>query len=405
MGQLNVQDRLKMQPVKMEHVGQFNDLLRYVFQVTNQELQEVGFEEEELEQAKRPVLEKADVLGWFDREKLISQLAVYPMEINVHGVRYKMGGLTGVGTYPEYANLGLMHQLMRRSLKDMRERGQSVSYLFPYSIPYYRRKGWEIISDKMTFTIKDTQFPNIVPVSGMVERTNYDDPDVLLTYRQFANKRHGTLIRDELSWEEYFRWEKEELVAGVYYNERHEPEGYLFYWIADDVFHMKEMIYLTQEARHGLWNFVTAHYSMVTEVKGRTYTNEPIAFLLEDSEIVETIQPYYMARIVDVVRFLSQYPFLVRPGEKNFHFVVEDPLLEWNQGIFGLEFVDGQVKMLKEPIGPAVVLNIQTLTTMFFSYKRPRYLAKIGRVQADSDVIRQLEDLIPAEAPYFSDYF
>ncbi|EUJ28026.1 acetyltransferase family protein [Listeria floridensis FSL S10-1187] len=59
MGQKDVQDRLKMKPVTMEHLAQFNDLLRYVFQVTSQDLQEVGYEEEEIEQAKRPVLKKS----------------------------------------------------------------------------------------------------------------------------------------------------------------------------------------------------------------------------------------------------------------------------------------------------------------------------------------------------------
>ena len=155
--------QFEMKPVEMEHLSQFNELLRYVFQVTNQDLQEVGYEEDELERAKRPVLRQADVLGWFDDEKLISQLAVYPCEVNIRGKIVKMGGLTGVGTYPEYANLGLMHHLMKESLKRMREKGQWISYLFPYSIPYYRRKGWEIMSDKMTFTIKDTQLPKSCP--------------------------------------------------------------------------------------------------------------------------------------------------------------------------------------------------------------------------------------------------
>lgn len=405
MGQSDIEDRLKMKKVEMEHLVQFNELLRYVFQVTNQDLQEVGYEEGEIEQAKRPVLKQADVLGWFDGDKLVSQLAVYPLKVNIHGVIYDMGGVTGVGTYPEYANFGLMHQLMRQSLKDMRDRKQTVSYLFPYSIPYYRRKGWEIISDMMTFSIKDTQLPNLVQVSGMVERTDIYHPDIKLTYDRFARENHAAMIRDELSWEEYFRWEKEELTAGIYYNANHEPLGFVFYWIADDIFYMKEMIYLTEEARSGLWNFISAHFSMVTDVKGRTYTNEPIAYLLEDSEIVETIQPYYMARIVDVEGFLEKYPFRFSEGEATFHFVVQDPLLEWNQGVFTISFENGQKKITKEAAGPAITVDIKALTTLLFSYKRPSYLAKIGRIQADKRAIQLLEKLIPTETAYFSDYF
>ncbi len=403
--QNDVHDRLKMKKVEMEHLVQFNELLRYVFQVTNQDLQEVGYEEGEIEQAKRPVLKQADVLGWFDNEKLVSQLAVYPLQVNIHGEIYEMGGLTGVGTYPEYANFGLMHQLMRQSLKDMRDRKQTVSYLFPYSIPYYRRKGWEIISDMMTFSIKDTQLPSLVQVSGMVERTNINHSDIKATYDRFARTHHAAMIRGELSWEEYFRWEKDELTAGVYYDANHTPQGFVFYWIADDIFHLKEMIYLTEEARLGLWNFISAHFSMVTDVKGRTYTNEPIAYLLEDSEIVETIQPYYMARIVDVLGFLEKYPFRHQGNEYAFHFVVEDPLLDWNLGPFGVSFADGKKRITQEAVGPEVKIDIGTLTTMLFSYKRPTYLAKIGRIKAKEETIAWLEQLIPLETAYFSDYF
>ena len=34
---------------------------------------------------------------------------------------YAMGGLTGVGTYPEYSNMGLMHKLLEQALKNMKE--------------------------------------------------------------------------------------------------------------------------------------------------------------------------------------------------------------------------------------------------------------------------------------------
>ena len=108
-------DRLKMGKVDTRHLKQFNELLRYVFQVTKKDLQTVGWEEREIALAKIPVLEKADVLGWFDGEKLVSQLAIYPFQVNIFGRIFEMGGLTGVGTYPEYANMGLMQKVNETS--------------------------------------------------------------------------------------------------------------------------------------------------------------------------------------------------------------------------------------------------------------------------------------------------
>lgn len=395
-----------MKNVEITHGEQFNSLLRYVFQVTNQDLQTFGWENREIAQAKLPVLKQADVLGWFDEDKLISQLAVYPFQVNIFGQIYEMGGLTGVGTYPEYANLGLMNRLMRQALTNMRVRKQSISYLYPYSIPYYRRKGWEIISDKISFEIKDTQLPKLKTVSGNVERVDMEHSAIKDVYERFAKQNHGAMIRSDLAWEEYLRWDLDDMTAAVYFDSEYEPMGYVLYWIAEEVFHIKEMVYIHGEARNGLWNFVSAHFSMVTKVQGSTYTGEPLAFLLEDSEIKEVIAPYFMARIVDISLFLEQYPFPVQDTECRLSFSLHDPMLEWNQGNFTLT-VDkqGRGHLTEGGVNPTVAFDIQTLTTMLMGYKRPSFLVKNGRFQADEETVNLLEKLIIREKPYFSDYF
>ena len=45
------------------------------------------------------------------------------------------------------------------------------------------------------------------------------------------------------------------------------------------------------------------------------------------------------------------------------------------------------------------------MTTMLMGYKRPDYLSKNGRIQADEEIIDMLEDAIEQQTPYISDYF
>jgi predicted acetyltransferase len=126
--------------------------------------------------------------------------------------------------------------------------------------------------------------------------------------------------------------------------------------------------------------------------------------LLDDGDIKQTIKPYYMARIVDVFEFLRQYPFAEQG--KPFHFVVHDPMATWNEGIFGVRWMEnGEHEISHDPLGEAVELDIQTLTTMLMSYRRPSYLAQIERMTASAPAIRNLENIIPMDEPYFSDYF
>ena len=401
----NFHQDLHIRPVEENDVDQFNELLSYVFQITESDIEESGDESKrEMIKSKRPILELSKVFGWFNGDQLVSQIAVYPCEVNIHGTLYKMGGVTGVGTYPEYAGHGLMKDLIKLALETMRADQQWISYLYPYNVPYYRRKGWEMMSDKLTFKIRDTQLPKTVEVPGIVERKEVDDPDVFTVYNQFSRENHGALQRTAFHWEEYWRYENEESrTAAVYYNKSGHPTGVLFYWVAEEVFHVKEMFYLNQEARNGLWNFISAHFSMVYWVKGDIYKNEPLAFLLEDSQIKETIEPYYMARIVDVTEFLKKFPF--KAFDQPFHFVVSDPVAEWNNGIFGLNYAKGEVIVSNDPIGKAVQLDIQTLTCVLMNYRRPAYLARIERLHTDSDTLQLLETIIPDMEAYFGDYF
>ena len=185
----DIKSHMVMRELTEADLEQYNDLLRYAFQVTDEELHKVGWDEDEIKNSKSPVLKAAEVLGWFEGDHLASEISVYPMQVNIQGRVYPVGYVTGVATYPEYSGMGLMSALIRRCLMDMRKRGQSISLLYPYSIPLYRHKGWEIVSDKMTFRLRDTQLPRLEQAPGRVRRVKLDDPDLLALHNRFAGRR------------------------------------------------------------------------------------------------------------------------------------------------------------------------------------------------------------------------
>lgn len=401
-------ERFHMRELTTDDLEQFNDLLRYAFQVTGNELNKSGWEEEEMKRAKAPVLEEAYAVGWFDDDTLASQILIYSMEVNIYGEIYKMGGITGVTTYPEYAGRGMIHSLMKNCMEYMRSQKMTISLLFPYSIPFYRKMGWEIVTDKMTFLIKDSQLPKRQPVTGIMKRVDLEHEDMKNVYKYFAVQKHGALIRDELAWAEYWKWETDDVTAAIYYNEEKKPLGYLVYFIENEVLNVKEMIYLNQEARIGIWNYISSHFSMITEVTGANYTGESLAFLLEDSEITETIAPYIMARIVDAHNFLLQYPFQIITEDLHVHFILHDEMAPWNNGSFDIYWEDGKLccdLVEDNPTVNVVELNIQTFTTLLMGYKRPSYLYENGRLIMEYYMVRILEQLIPTGKGYFSDYF
>ena len=68
---------LEIRSLTTDDLDQYNALLRYAFQVTEQDLMRAGWRDDEVMQSKFPVLERADVLGCWDGDELVSQIAVY----------------------------------------------------------------------------------------------------------------------------------------------------------------------------------------------------------------------------------------------------------------------------------------------------------------------------------------
>lgn len=397
------QGRFHVRKLSAEDLEQYNELLRYAFQVTERTLLESGWEDEEIKQSKFPVLERANVWGCFDGENLVSQFAAYPLEMNLHGRIYPIAFVTSVSTYPEYSGMGLMSELMGRSLAEMREEGQSLSLLYPYSIPLYRKKGWEIVSDKMSFQIPDVQLPRGGQSPGQVRRVEWDDPDFIGLHARFARQTHGCLLRNNLAWDEYWRWDEDDTTVAVYYGADGRPRGYMVYLIKEDTMYIKEMIYLDQEGRKGLWSYIGAHESMVSEVRGSHYFSQPIAFSLEDSDIKETIRPYIMGRIVDVEPFLRGYRF-ASGVRGTLTLDLTDPVLPWNQRSVTLALDGGGAALVEGPAPGRAALSIGTLTTLLLGYRRASELYDLGRIETDAATLELLDRAVIARKPYISDY-
>lgn len=396
-------NHFQIKELTAEHLEQYNALLRYAFQVTEKTLEESGWDDEDIKQSKFPVLERADVLGCFDGEDLVSQFAVYPLKMNIHSAVYPIGFVTSVATYPEYAGMGLMSQLMKRSLTEMKDKGQTLSLLYPYSIPLYRKRGWEIVSDKMSYRIRDDQLPQNIEVPGYVRRVSWENTDFKNLHTQFAQQTHGCLFRNHLAWEEYWRWDEDDTTVAIYYSAEDKPLGYMVYLIKDDIMSIKELIYLNAEAHKGLRRYISAHESMLDEVRGDNYFSEPIAFSLEDATSKRPSGPTSWAASWMWPGFLERYR--TQPdisGRVTLH--ITDPLLEWNNASFNLAVHDGHCALSDQSAPYEASMSIGTLTTLLLGYKRASDLAVLEKLSGDSKAIEFLDRALIYKKPYISDY-
>ncbi|WP_253888694.1 GNAT family N-acetyltransferase [Actinokineospora diospyrosa] len=107
-----------------------------------------------------------------------------------------MGGVASVAVQPHARGTGVAGRLLAESLVLMREQGQSISTLYPYVIPPYRRYGWEHVGTMQValLTLSDLA---ATPRASVPVRpaTRADLGDIHACYLRTASTVDGTLDR------------------------------------------------------------------------------------------------------------------------------------------------------------------------------------------------------------------
>ena len=125
---------------------------------------------------------------------------------------------------------------------------------------------------------------------------------------------------------------------------------------------------------------------------------------MDDGDIREVIKPYIMGRIVDVEQFFENYKCDEDAENTRIAFEVTDDFLKWNNRTFTVDFNNGKCTIIKESADFHVKTSIATLTTLLIGYKTAAQLLRMERIEADSDTIDRLDDVLMHEQPYISDY-
>src|SRR5690625_7337892 len=93
--------------------------------------------QEELEE-KQTEAKQHKIWGWMEGEELAAKLHIIPLTSYIDGKSINMGGISSVATWPEYRRKGMVKELLRHALQDMKENEQHISFLHPFSFSCYQ---------------------------------------------------------------------------------------------------------------------------------------------------------------------------------------------------------------------------------------------------------------------------
>ncbi|WP_160720216.1 GNAT family N-acetyltransferase [Bacillus sp. USDA818B3_A] len=359
--------------------------------------------------ARLEMLKSHKLLGIRDGGELSAKLHIIPLDVYMNGESWPMGGLAGVAAYPEYRRSGYVTSLITKALSQMQEDGQIVSLLAPFDFSFYRKFGWEILSDVRKISIEKMNLKFLSPQPGRIKRfskaEHHDDIEEI--YQKYCQNYTGMLVRETKWWKEHVYDDLSH--TAVYYNLSNEAQGYILYSVKDRKMDIQEMIGLDQEARIGLWNFVCQHDSMADSVSVNISVHDPFPYYLNQPKLKTETMPYFMCRIVNAKVCLEKFPFN-RDAEPVF-LHLEDPFCSWNNGSYLVgnnevkEFKAKQGSHCVNPPKRGIQMTVNELSTIIFGYKRPADLYEMGLIKGSEEEINRFEALIPPLKSAFYDFF
>lgn len=354
-------------------------------------------------------IEHSTTLGAYDGDKVVGQLLILPLNMTIHGENYEMGGIGFVATYPEYRQQGIMKKLIIASLKEMRQNGQTISVLAPFSVSFYRYFGWELFFDKLQYTISQSKFPDFGKQYDDVKRMSFEWPDTTLfeAIQQFHNAQahltNGSMLRDAAWWKRIARRSPGSHFAACFFASS--IAGYMRYTIQDGIFTIHDFIAPHHLAEQALWRFVSSHAASVNTIEGVTANDRYFGFNFKDPQIEKKVTQDVMVRIVDAFAFMKRYPW--NNLQHTLYVRLKDPFCHWNEQIYRIN-KDGHVS-IREANSVSeqhmLTLPINLFSAMMVGYLRVKDAVVFSRKELAEEEIQHWQQAISSNKPAFYEYF
>lgn len=377
------------------------------------ELSQFAFQyklDDEAMEKKRQEADRHTIWGYMDDGNIAAKLHLIPLTTMINGKPFKMGGISSVATWPQYRRQGMAKKLLFHALTHMKAAGQTITFLHPFSFGFYRQYGFEHTFNLKHYTIPVEKMAGRWQGKGYVHRSEFDIPTLNAIYSDYAKHFTGTIMRDDKWWKERAFKQVEQIA--IAYNERNEAEGYIHYVVKDDEVVVKELAYQTMNGWQLLLEFIANHDSMAKTIKMTVPENDQLAILAHEPDFSQRIEPYFMARIVDVQAFLKEYPFETAvTANESVTIIVDDPFFPENEGLYRLTHKGEKVIVARDKSDrhsqSAIFCTIQQLTVMLLGYKRPLELFELGLIDGDMAEIRKFGEWISKQATYYTlaDFF
>jgi predicted acetyltransferase len=341
------------------------------------------------------VFEPERCFGFQVDGRWISTCGAYSRRLTVPGGSVPAAAVTVVTVQPSFRRKGLLTEMMRHQLYDVRKREEPVALLWASESAIYGRFGYGQASPQVRLSgnTKTTAFrPDVDLGPGSVGEVERDQaiPVIKRLHQALLPERVGALNRNDdwwnVKWHDPEPWRRGASAYrfALHYDRRGRPDGYVAFRVKNNWEEsgaeviIDELDAASGAARGALWRFVLDLDLVRRFTRHGAPLDEAVRYLVSDLHSVKAeLQDGTYARLVDVPRALEARRYLI---ELDVIIRVEDPLFRQNTGTFQLAGGPEGASVTRGRGRADLVMNIRDLGAIYLGGTSLLALARAGLV-------------------------
>jgi predicted acetyltransferase len=331
--------------------------------------------------------------------------------------RVRSCALTSVAVAVPYRNQGVARRLLGSILREEYEHETALAPLFPSSLAFYRKLGFEFAGTRIIYSAPAVNLPADGGNDGFVEQwSEWSDKllnEVIACYQRFASTSSGLIDRSPTWWGEYVTdstsgrdyychcvYDRGGLVAYAIYYHEPRPERTPY----DFVLRVRDMAWTSGVALQRLYAFLSSQWPYQLSISWPGPAVDPVSSMFTSSLVSMESNYPWMARIINVEAALRQrgYPQCLNTSVR---FTVVDSLIAANNRSLFVSVLDG-VAEVANSCCRGFEIDINTLTALYTGWLPAQDAARMGLLrEASAADVQALTLIFSGPSPWIPEFF
>lgn len=355
-------------------------------------------------------------------EEVLGGVLLVPMAQWFGGRSVPMIGLSGVGMTPERRGAGEGHAMMRAALREMRRRGAAISTLYPSTVPFYRKVGYERAGTRCLVSVRPSELSARPCDDGLtVTRVaSVESAELAALQRRWAARHEGALDRGPYVWGRAVAPPRENPPTSFAIRRGATLVGHLTVLHKTFDGHDTELTVVDAMADDGpaaerILRVLASYRSIAAMVRWQMHLPSLFSMSLAERTHEIRVVDHWLVRVLDAHAALSARGYR-RGARARVDLDLDDPLFPEHHGRFTLDIQDGAARVTpggaggRPASGPgsttrAVTMGPRGLAALVSGFMSASELARLGLLAGAIGDLEALDGAMHGALPTMAEAF